>query len=85
MQQNQIITQFWSGCPMPPLDITGRGHARESLRIQAFRSFLGVGFGCCRMSSEGVNGGPCRDRTYDQLIKRRAPYPLVLGAAPRYS
>src|SRR5882757_3504886 len=27
--------------------------------------------GCYRKSLEEVDGGPCRDRTYDQLIKRR--------------
>jgi hypothetical protein len=27
-------------------------------------------------------GGPCRDRTYDQLIKRRLPYSLLLGRTP---
>ena len=34
------------------------------------------GFGFYWKSSEGVNGGPCRDRTYDQLIKSQLLYQL---------
>ena len=33
-------------------------------------------FGCYRNSLEGVDGGPCRDRTYDQLIKSQLLYQL---------
>jgi hypothetical protein len=32
--------------------------------------------GCYRNSLEGVDGGPCRDRTYDQLIKSQLLYQL---------
>jgi hypothetical protein len=58
-------------------DRGGQRDAREPLDEATPESQKNVASAC-------VSGGPCRDRTYDQEIKRRATYSfLLIGALHR--